>query len=55
MYEKKEHFSLGKVTEKDIMKMHSKELDTRAMAGSEDCLNLAVFTPRVSLELQGDQ
>ena len=41
------------VEEKDIMKMHSEELDTRAMAGSEDCLNLAVFTPRVSDTEQG--
>ena len=39
--------------EKEIMKMHSEDLNTRAMAGSEDCLNLAVFTPRVNIYGQG--
>ena len=35
--------------EKETMKMHSETLkDTRAMAGSEDCLHLTVFTPRVN-------
>ena len=36
--------------EKETMKMHSETLkDTRAMAGSEDCLHLTVFTPRVNI------
>ena len=36
--------------EKETMKMHSETLkDTRAMAGSEDCLHLTVFTPRGQL------
>jgi len=38
--------------EKKIMKMHSEDLNTRAMAGSEDCLNLAVFTPRSPSEIE---
>ena len=37
--------------EKRIFKQHAEELETRAMAGSEDCLTLAVHTPYVSLTL----
>ena len=36
--------------EKRIFKKHAEELETRAMAGSEDCLTLAVHTPYVSYE-----
>ena len=34
--------------ERDIMEMHQKTLNTKAMAGTEDCLHLAVHTPYVN-------
>ncbi len=33
--------------EKKVLQEQKKSLETRAMAGSEDCLHLAVFTPKV--------
>ena len=33
--------------ENEIMEMNRKELQTKATAGKEDCLHLAVFTPKV--------
>ena len=37
--------------EKEIMAKNAEELETRAMAGNEDCLTLAVHTPYVSTYL----
>jgi hypothetical protein len=33
--------------EKAIMEENKEDLNTKAVAGNEDCLHLAVFTPRV--------
>ena len=35
-------------SQKELLQVQKDTFATKAMAGTEDCLNLAVFTPRVS-------
>ena len=36
----------------EIMEMHKKELELKSTAGSEDCLHLSVYTPKVIIIAQ---
>ena len=51
MYSKGAENGMMSEEEKRIFAKHAEELETRAMAGSEDCLTLAVHTPYVSTVL----